>query len=128
MKKNKLIIIATSLFLGIVSTSYAVNPDSNIADESIQGIQKYRSLVSAKTVLNYSEVLLMRSSVAHKLKFSDDPTDKARFAEAKKIYREASKAYHAGNSAEAKKLALKSIRVIARSVPRYYNRVAQANR
>jgi hypothetical protein len=127
MKMSKLTIIATGLILGFASTSYAANPDSNFASTSNQGVERYQALVSAETVLNYSEVLLMRSSVARKLKFSDDLTDQARFAKAKQIYREASKAYHAGNDAQAKKLALESIQVIARSVPRYYDRVAKAN-
>ena len=122
MKKSTQIILSLGLALGLISTSFAAN---SFADKSSQNVQQYRSMVSADTVLNYSKVLLDRSTVAQKLKFSGDFSDRARYNEATGILEEANKAFQAGNDTEAKKLAIESIRVIARSVPRYYSRMDQ---
>jgi hypothetical protein len=127
MKKSKLITIATSLFLGFASTSYASNPDSNFTGTNIQDTKNLRVLDSTETLMNNSEVLLMNSWVKSKLKFSDDLTDKAGYAEAKRIRREAAKARYAGNDAHARYMALESIRIIASSVSKYNLRVAEAN-
>lgn len=128
MDKRRLIIIATSLILSFSVEVYADSPDLNVADKSIQDNQKYHSWVTAESILNFNKVLLMRSPVARKLKSSDDLTDKANYAEAEKIYQDASIAYHAGDTAQARSLALESISVIARSVSQYNNRGVQANR
>ena len=117
MKKSTQIILSLGLALGLISTSFAGVSGKNV--------QQYRSMVSADTVLNYSKVLLDRSTVAQKLKFSGDFSDRARYNEATGILEEANKAFQAGNDTEAKKLAIDSIRVIARSVPRYYSRMDQ---
>lgn len=117
MKKSTQIILSLGLALGFVGTSFA--------GVSTQNVQQYRSMVSADTALNYSKVLLDRSTVARKLKFSDDISDRARYNEAAGILEEAKKAFEAGNDTEAKKLAIESVRVIARSVPRYYSRLEQ---
>jgi len=117
MKKSNRIMLAIALVFGLSSVSFA-----NISSQSAQ---QYRSMVSTETVLNYSKVLLERSTVARKLKFSDDPSDQARFNEAVKTLELANEAYTHGDSNEAKKLGTESIRIIARSMPRYYSRLDQ---
>lgn len=121
MKKSAKIILAVGLVLGLSGVSQA-----NISSQPVQ--QQYRAMVSTDTVLNYSKVLLERSSVARKLKFSDDASDQARFNEAVETLDSANEAFRLGNDAEAKKLALEAIRIIARSVPRYYSRLEQQNK
>jgi hypothetical protein len=127
MKNITSIMLAASLSLGFVSSSYAVSSDPTYTNTTNQRLQQYRSTVSPEAMLGYSQVLLERSSVAAKLKFSGNHVDKARYAKAKEIHQEATQAHQEGNFNKAKRLALKSIRVIARSVPQYYNRVANAN-
>ena len=125
-----LLLLAIGLFFGFVSSSYAVSSDAIQTNKTGQNIKQYRSMVSTSTVLRYSEILLHRSSVARKLKFSSNHADNARYAEAMEIYQEATRAYKAGDDIKAKKLADKSIRVIARSIPRYqhYSQVARTNK
>lgn len=127
MKKSTSTALAVSLVLGLASTSQAagVNTDSSNIDRINQATQQYRSMVSTDTALHYSEVLLERSTVARKLKASDDPADKARYAEAMGIYQEATKAHQEGNDIEAKNLALEAIRVIARAVKQFYTQATE---
>ena len=127
MKKITSIILTTGLFLSFASSSYAVSSDPTYTNTTNQRLQQYRSSVSPEAMLGYSQVLLERSSVAAKLKLSGNHVDKARYTEAVKIYQKATQAHQEGNFNKAKRLALESIRVIARSVPQYYNRVAKAN-
>jgi hypothetical protein len=127
MKKITSIILTAGLFLGFASSSYAVSSDSTYTNNTNTRLQQYRDTVSPETMLGYSQVLLERSSVAAKLKFSGNHKDKARYAKAKEIHQEAIQAHQDGNFSKAKKLALESIRVIARSVPQYYNRLAKTN-
>ena len=127
MKKITSIILTAGLFIGFASSSYAVSSDPTYTNTTNQRLQQYRATVSPETMLGYSQVLLERSSVAAKLKFSGDHTDKARYAKAKGIHQKATQAHQNGDFDKAKKLALESIRVIARSVPQYYNRVAEKN-
>jgi hypothetical protein len=92
MKESKLIIITTSiLFFSFSPMSYAASPNVNVDEKSTQGIQKYHSAVSAENAMIFSKALLMRSAVANKLKSSSNLTHKAQFAEAEKIYEEATK-------------------------------------
>ena len=125
-----LLLLAIGLFFGFVSNSYAVSSNTIQKNKTSQNIKQYRSMVSTSTVLRYSEILLNRSSVARKLKFSGNYADKARYAEAMKIYQKATQAYKSGDDAKAKKLADESIRVIARSIPRsqHYSQTARINK
>ena len=116
-----LLVLAIGLFFGFVSNSHAVNINQENTGVPKQKIQQYQSMVSTSTVLKYSETLLNRSTVARKLKFSSHHADTTRYAEAIKIYQDAHKAYKDGNDTKAKRLAVESIRVIARSVPRSQN-------
>ena len=127
MKKITSIILTAGLFLGFASSSYTVSSDSTYTNNTNTRLQQYRATVSPETMLGYSQVLLERSSVAAKLKFSGNHEDKARYAKAKGIYQKATQAHKDGDFDKAKKLALESIRVIARSVPQYYSRVAEVN-
>ena len=127
MKKITSIMLATGLFLGLVSSSYAVSSDPTYTNTSNQRLQQYRATVSPETMLEYNQVLLERSSIAAKLKFSGNHEDKARYTKAKGIYQEATQAHQSGDFIKAKNLALESIRIIARSIPQYYSRVADAN-
>ena len=127
MKKITSIILTAGLFLGFASSSFAVSSDSGFANTTNQRLQQYRATVSPETMLGYNQVLLERSSVAAKLKFSSNYADKARYEEAVAIYQKATQAHQDGDFNKAKQLALESIRVIARSVPQYYNRVAKTN-
>jgi hypothetical protein len=126
MKTYTNIIAALGLVAGFVSSGYAATSGTQYVDETNQRIQQYREMVSADTALNYSEILLQRSSVAHKLKFSNNPVDNARYAKALDVYKAAEHAYLNGNEEQAKKLALESIRVIARAIPQYYSQTAKA--
>ncbi len=116
MKKSKLIILATSLFLGISSITYAVNSD---ASANNQGVQKYRAVDSAEALLYTSENLLKHSWVVSNLKNCDDPIVKERYENAKKIRRDAAKAYQAGDAVQARHLALESIRVVSSAIGRH---------
>lgn len=126
MNKNTLNILVVILFLGFVSTSHALDVKPGSGDTN-QVIQKYYSKISAGMVLSYNENLLERSPIAHNLKISNNPADKAHYSKAMGIYRKASKTYQTGNDIEAKRLAIKSIRTIAKAVPQFYNRIAIAN-
>lgn len=129
MKNSTSIILASVLIFCFATTSYAdkENLNTNIVNEPKQRIQQFGT-VSAEKALKYSEILLKRSSVARKLKFSDDLGLKARYSKALETLQDASNTYQAGNYAEAKELALESIRIIARSIPRYYNRGDQTEK
>jgi len=127
MSKFTGIIVAISLAFGIASTSHAVNLKSDFESKSNQPIESYGSLVSTKSMMKYTETLLLQSSVAHKLKSSNDVTDHARYERAMDIYEKATKAYLVGDNTQAKNLALESIRLIAKSVSQYNNRVAKLN-
>lgn len=124
MKTTPKMILILALVLGFVSTGFAANGS---VDDSSKNVQQYRAMVSTETVMNYNKALLNRSTVAQKLKNSSDLTDQERYSEAVKIFNEANKAYEAGESEAAKNLALDSIRVIGRSVPKYYARLAKEN-
>jgi len=125
MKTTPKMILTLGLVFGFISTGFAAN---EITADSGKNVQQYRSMVSADTVLKYGEALLVRSSVAKKLKNSSSLSDQERYIEAVNIFDEANKAFQAGEKEEAKKLALDSIRVIGRSVPQYYARIAKENR
>lgn len=127
MKRITSIMLAAGLFLGFVSSSYAVSSDPTYTNTTNQRLQQYRATVSPEAMLGYSQVLLDRSSVAAKLKLSGNHVDKARYRDAVEIYQKATQAHKEGNFNKAKRLALESIRVIARSVPQYYSRVADAD-
>jgi len=126
MKTYTQFIAAISMVMGIASTSFAANSSAQFVDESNQRIQQYRTMVSADTMLNYSNILLQRSSVAHKLKFSDNPVDNARYTKALEIHKQAEQAMQQGDEQHAKLLALESIRTVARAVPHYFSQTAQA--
>jgi len=85
-------------------------------------------MVSADTVMKYGEALLVRSTIVKKMKNSSSLSDQERYIEVVNIFNEANKAFQSGEMEEAKKLALDSIRVIGRSVPQYYARIAKENR
>lgn len=125
MKKTPKIILTLGLVFGFISSGFAA---SNSAGDYTNNVQQYRSMVSTDTVMKYSKTLLDRSTVANKLKNSSDLSEQERYDEAVKMFNKANKALQAGESEEAKKLALESIRVIARSVPKYYARLARENR
>ena len=124
-----LLVLAIGLFFGFVSNSHAVSINQDHTSVPKQNIQLYQSMVSTSTVLKYSETLLNRSTVARKLKLSGSHADKARYAEAITIHQDAHKAYKDGDDTKAKRLAVESIRIIARSVPRskHYSRIAKLN-
>ena len=125
MKKRTNILLSIGLFLSLVSTGISANISKELFNDSDQRIQQYQSMVSTDTVLKFGKALLARSTVAQKLKVSGDVSEKAHFDNAVAVYEEARKAYERGNDTEARKLALKAIRVIASSVPRHYKRVAK---
>jgi len=127
MKNFTYAIVAICLAMGIVSTSYAANSSARFVDESNQRIQQYRTMVSADTMLNYSNILLQRSTVANKLKSSNNPIDTARYTKALDIHKQAEQAMQNGNIQQAKILALESIRTVARAVPHYYSQTAKAD-
>ena len=128
MKKSTQIILSIALMFGFVSTSFATSTGEEFVSDSDQRLQKYQSMVSAKTTLKYSGTLLKRSTVAQKLKFSGDASEKAHYENAMSKYQEAVNAYEQGNNEEAKKLSLQAIRIIASTVPRHYSRVAKLNK
>ena len=125
-----LLLLAIGLFFGFVSNSYAVSTNQVQENKTSQNLKQYQAMVSTSTALRYSEILLNRSSVARKLKFSGNHADKARYAEAMEIYQKATQAYKAGDDIKAKKLADESIRVIARSIPRsqHYSQTDRINK
>ena len=125
MKTIPKMILTLGLVFGFISTGFASN---DFTADSSKNVQQYRSMVSADTVMKYGEALLVRSSVAKKLKNSSSLSDQERYIEAVNIFDEANKAFQAGEKEEARKLALDSIRVIGRSVPQYYARIAKENR
>ena len=128
MKNFTYIIAVISLAMGIASTSYAANSSARFVDESNQRIQQYRTMVSADTMLNYSNILLQKSTVAQNLKLSDNPVDTARYEKALGIHKQAEQAMQQGNSQQAKILALESIRMVARAIPHYYSQTAKVDK
>ena len=128
MKTTKQLIVAFSLVLGFaVSNSiFAASPGNTLVNETNQKIQQYQEMVSTDTMLKYGNILLNRSTVAKKLKFSANPVDNARYRQALDTYKSAEQQYQLGNNAQAKSLALNAIREIARAVPQYYTQTAQA--
>lgn len=127
MKSITSIIVTAGLFLGFVSSSYAVSLGPGIANQANGRIEQYRATVSPESMLKYNQILLERSTVAVKLKFSSNREEKTRYAEAVDIYKKAIQAQHDGNPHDVKKLALESIRIIAKTVPHYYSRMAKAD-
>jgi len=127
MKNITYIVVAISLVMGIVSTSYAANSSARFVDESNQRIQQYRTMVSADTMLKYSNILLQKSTVAQKLKLSGNPNDSARYEKALDIHKQAEQAMQQGDTQQAKMLALESIRTVARAVPHYYSQTAKVD-
>jgi hypothetical protein len=124
-----LLLLAIGLFFGFVTNSYAISTKNIGANDANKSLKKYQAMVPTSTVLRYSEILLNRSSVARKLKFSGNHADKARYAKAMEIYQKATQAYKSGDDTKAKKLAGESIRIIAKSIPRsqHYSQVAGSN-
>lgn len=129
MKTIKKIFAVSGLVMGfVVSNSvFAANTTAPLVSDSNQRIQQYRAMVSTDTMLKYGNILLHRSSVAKKLKFSSNPVDSARYNKALDMFKTAEKHYQAGDEVQAKKFALESIRVIARAVPQYYTQTANAD-
>ena len=129
MKTINKFFAVSSLVMGfIVSNSvFAANTTAPLVSDSNQRIQQYRDMVSTDTMLKYGNILLHRSSVANKLKFSSNPVDNARYHKALDLYKTAEMQYQAGDEVQAKKLALESIRTIAKAVPQYYTQTATAD-
>lgn len=125
MEKRTTILLSIGLILGLLNTGVTANIGKEIVNDSDQRLQQYQSMVSTDTVLRFGRTLLDRSTVAQKLKYSGDVAEKAHYENAVGIYEKARRAYERGNDIEARKLALKAIRVIATSVPRHYRRVAE---
>ena len=115
-------IIYLGLIFGFTSTCFAANQEDSQANKSAQQ-NKY--VGSAETALRRTEDLLNRSRVTHLLVTSNNPVDKAHYQEAMDIYKNARKAYEAGNGEKAKQLAVDVIQHIARSVHQYYDRKAK---
>lgn len=128
MKKTTQILLSISLVLGFVPVSYAAKMNQEFVSDSNQRLQHYQSMISAETALKYGEILLVRSTVAKKLKLSDNPSERMQYADANSIYKKAQKAYQNGNDVDAKKLAIKAIRIIAHTVPKHYSRIAKLNK
>lgn len=115
------IFLVSSLAASLATTLNAESLNKKLDQEPAQVIYRPGG-VSTENILESSEVLLNRSSIAHRLKVSDDPVIRSIYFRALDIYQEATNAYSAGNYSKAKELALDSIQIIARSVPRYYDR------
>lgn len=128
MKTTRKLIVAFSLVTGFaVSNSiFAANSSSALVNESNQKVQQYQDMVSTDTMLKYGNILLNRSTVANKLKFSTNPIDNDRYRHALDTYKSAERQYQIGNDDQAKRLALNAIREIARAVPQYYTQTAKA--
>ena len=125
MEKRTNILLSIGLILGLMSTGVTANIGKDIVSDSDQRLQQHQSMVSTDTVIRFGKTLLARSTVAQKLKYSEDVAEKAHYENAVAIYKDARKAYERGNGTEARILALKAIRVIASSVPRHYKRIAK---
>jgi len=127
MKTITRIVATTGLMISSIfaGNAMASNSDQPYVSGTNQRIEQYREMVSASTMLNYSDVLLQRSTVAQKLKLSTNPNDQARYTEALQKYNAAERALQKGNEQQAKLLALESIRVIAKAVPTYYSQTAK---
>ena len=116
------LIIYLGLIFGFASTSFAASQEDNQSNKSAQ---QNNYVGSAETALRRTEDLLNRSRVTHLLVTSKNPADKAHYKEAMDIYKNARKAYEAGNGEKAKQLAIDVIQHIARSVHQYYDRKAK---
>jgi len=129
MNTMKKIIAFTGLVMGVAVTNtvFASSNSQPFNSESLERVQQYQTMVSTNTMLNYGNILLQRSSVAQKLKLSNNPADNTRYHQALEIYKQAEQAYQSGDEIKAKQLALDAIRMIARAVPQYYSQTAKAD-
>lgn len=116
------ILLVSSLAVSLTTTLNAEILNKNIDQEPAQVIYRPGS-ISIENILESSGLLLNRSSIARRLKVSDDHVIRSIYFRALEKYQDATNAYSAGNYSKAKVLALDSIQTIAKSVPRYYDRI-----
>jgi len=130
MKKITSVILATSLVMGYMQTSYAFSKEpkpSFIAGSGYLVGQEHSGMLSDRLLKN-TRTLLEKSAITLKLKNSDNPNDRARYAEAEEMFKKAEAARSVGNYKEAEKLAIETARVIAKAMPEFHKRLANTRK
>jgi hypothetical protein len=100
------IILTSSIAVSFTTTSNAKNLHSYVVNNATQAIYRHGPTPTETA-----------------FKFGDDPAFESTYAKALYTYQDAYNAYLADNHPKTREFVLEFIRIIARSVPQYYNRM-----